>query len=165
MRQIILFFFSTMMLSPMLVAQSLEARAELLQKKVRVGDRPCLLLKIINKGKSNLYVDYNEIIVNSGITYSDNSIDFSTIKGRPAYGATDGATLGNIHLGNQTIGIEPGQSFLKLAWTPSLKQGGRVMISLRIHITVTSDLSVPGDKWEYKDLDIELPVTVDSNVK
>jgi hypothetical protein len=127
---------------------------------ISVNDRPTFLIKIRNVGNSILYLDHNEIYFNSAITYPDGSIDFSTIVGAPSYGVTDGGEVGNMHLGSQTIGIEPGQSILKLVQIPQVLHDGVVTIYVSVQATAIADLAKKWQEWKVERFSTEFSLTV-----
>jgi len=152
MRLFIIMWLSIIAFIPLHAIERVSASAKLLPRTVAIGDMPYVIVKFQNTSKSTLFVDDNEIFINHGVTYADESIDFSPILGPPIYMATDGARVGNVHLGNQTTGILPGQSILKLIQLPKIRQTGRILISIRINITATTDPLASEEHWTREEL-------------
>ena len=158
MRFLIFLVFSMSALNPLLAVERLKLKtsAVMLNSRTYVGDRPYLLVKINNISNKIVYFDFKKLLANSAITYSDNSADFSTIVGPPSHSTTDEAELGNVHLGDQIVGIEPGHSILKLVQAPKVTKSGAIIIAIRMHAAIVSNLSLSGDKWENNTLKVEL---------
>jgi hypothetical protein len=136
------------------------ATVQVLDQDPSIGARPRALLKITNSSQRRIFIDHNDLSTSSAIQYQDRAGAISGAKGMSAPGVTDGGSPGNWRIGPGTIGIEPGQSIIKLVRILEIKQSGEVSLSVFSSFPTTFDLNTPAEKWSVVTVEVEFKMNV-----
>lgn len=128
--------------------------------KIHLNEAPVVLVRISNQSKRTIYFEYESLQISSGVTYPDRTSELSGTTGRVLSGASDGASVSGSLFGRNTLGIEPGQSFLKVTQLPRIKRLGEVILSVWLHVPVTSALEVKTSEWEEVSSEAEIKINI-----
>jgi hypothetical protein len=133
---------------------------QVLDQNPVVGTRPRALLKITNRSQKRIFIDHNDLSTSSGLQYQDRTGVISGAKGMSVPGVTDGGSPGNWRVGPGTIGIEPGQSIIKLVQILEIKQPGEVSMSVSSSFPATFDLNTPPENWSVVTVVVDFKMNV-----
>lgn len=113
-----------------------------------LNESPLVLVKITNRDSKRIFIDNDEFRISISYVYKDGSTELGEFTGKINRLSSSGATAHNSHVGNNTIGIEPVESLIRLVRMRPLKRAGVVRVHLRVDMVTSHDLSPKDEDWK-----------------
>lgn len=116
-------------------------------KKGTTGHLSWIQVKISNTSQKKIYIDGSELDISSSLLYLDGTGTIGSTIGRLPNTNADGTTIQSIHLGTHTLGIEPGESLIKLFALDLGERVGEVTVNLSVNIVASHNFNNNASDW------------------
>jgi hypothetical protein len=160
MRSLKLFLLLLLVTLPVASAEpiTLSATVSLLDNEVLVGSDILLMVKITNTTKHRLFIDEHDLRISTSVEYPDRSGILGPYTSRGIASRSHGGPLPIVHLHEHTLGIEPGESFIKFTrlYSSMLVRPEKVTVHAHVTFPGANDLSIKGEDWSEFEASAEL---------